>query len=79
MKLKLYEVIVETSVFVVAESEREAEIIGTDHVKEELDNSSAIANIVEDLKYVPHEWRSVLPYGDHSDTTVEEWVNENKF
>ena len=70
--MKLWEVTIERSLFVLAENARDAESIGVRNEREESYNSADFVNAIEitDLKRIPKEWRDSLPYSKKLDGEI---------
>ena len=69
--MKLWCVTIERSIYVVAETEWQAERLGAKHEGDELFDEPNIVSAVEitDIKRVEKEWRDSLPYGGKNDQT----------
>lgn len=79
---KLWKATAEVEVFIVSEKEP-SDFDIADAVEEELRNNGAFESIsscheVSDVKFVPSIWRDGLPYGDHDNKTVEQFLSEVK-
>lgn len=72
---KLYRVEVVTSLYVLAEDERDARDLGSSHAREE-DAASVSACLVNDLREIDPEWRRSLPYGGDGEKTCVEILTQ---
>lgn len=74
--MKLYRVVVEFDLFVVADSESEAEAIAESAVRhDDVEPDYLSAKHIEGLREVPFEWTGdVLPYGENQGLSCEQWV-----
>jgi hypothetical protein len=80
--MKLWEVTIERSIFVLAETDVTAAEIALHAESDESFNEPDFVNSIEiiDLKRVPTEWRSSLPYSEDfksNKLTCEEFLNAN--
>jgi hypothetical protein len=77
--MKLYEVKIERSIMVMAESETKAAELGWYHEKDELDNDGVLgAWQIENIQEVPPEWRDSIPYGGVDDKTCAQILEKNE-
>lgn len=77
MTKRLYAVSVDTTVFVVASSPREAERAAVDAIHENDGGVELMAYASrEPVTALPRAWRGALPYGDNDeDRTCEDWMS----
>jgi len=75
--MKLWQVTIERSILVVAETESEAEQLGTDHESDERYNDPDYVSVheVTDIKRVPKDWRDGIPYGESGDQTCKQFLD----
>ena len=74
--MKLWEVTIERAIFVLAETEREAEHVAERNEGEESYNPADCvwAREITDPKQISLPWRDSLPYGKNNDLTCEEFL-----
>jgi hypothetical protein len=76
--MKLWEVTIERTIFVLADDEMAAEREAMKAESEEHYNDPSFVNAIEvtDLKRVPKDWRDSLPYGAPNDSPVRDMTCE---
>lgn len=75
---KLYEVEVELTIYVMAESESEAVDIAQEHAKEEIDNLPKFNFTAARPECCPTSWEDGYPYGSYENNTVGEILELEK-
>lgn len=74
---QLYRVYFDSEVFVVAESEIEAEIYTMDHWSA-ISNDAIVDVSASVAKSIPKDWQTSLPYNDETETTCGIWMERMK-
>jgi len=72
--MKLYEVNVNTSMYVVAKSKEEAQSIAKSHMLIDNIDDESDYDCIENPGHIWAGWKTRKPYGLSRDLTVEEWL-----
>lgn len=69
--MKIFEVSVTKTLYVLAEDEDEAEVQATTHEREE-DGDVRVVCEITSMNQVEEEWKASLPYGGDGDLTIKQ-------
>lgn len=77
--LKLFEVTIERTYVIVAESQREADLDASTYERESIGDSdpdSIWVHEIENIKGIPYGWNKCYPYGDGEDRVCEDYFKD---
>jgi hypothetical protein len=78
---KLFEVTIERSFIIVAETRKDAEDMAPAFEVEAIGDSpdyGISSTEIDDISRLPEEWKNAIPYGGEGDKTCEEYLDELK-
>lgn len=72
---KLFEVMIEKTIYVLADDEREAELEAQTYESEE-DGDVQVRSEITSIEQVYNQWRDSLPYGGKEDLTIRQLLEQ---